>query len=148
MVWNLTESPRANSSRHISSIPVLFNLATLVGFCVIMAVLGGQCLSAVADGNLSSSVGIVIVALLSLVISFCGFSVLHVYERYAWIPALIAIIVATGTGGFGLKQQSPVEAAATASGVLSYGMVVASYMIPWACMASDFTTYLEPSTPP
>jgi purine-cytosine permease-like protein len=111
-----------------------------------MSVIGGQCLSAVADGSLSSAVGIVIVAILSLIISFCGFNVLHIYERYAWIPALIAIIVATGTGGSGLKQQAEAEPA-TASSVLSFGMIVASYMIPWACLASDFTTYLDPKTP-
>lgn len=96
---------------------------------------------------MSPSVGIVIVSLLSLVISFCGFSVLHVYEKFAWIPAVIAIAVATGCGGSGLKQQIPVEAPATAASVLSFGMIVASYMIPWACLASDFTTYLDPRTP-
>ncbi len=134
------------ASRYIVSIPVLLNLATLTGFCVIMCVIGGQCLSAVADGNVSATVGIVIMALLSLVISFCGFDVLHVYERYAWIPALIAIVVATGTGGYGLTQQAPVEEPATSASVLSFGMIVASYMIPWACLASDFTTYLDPKT--
>ncbi|KAJ0311380.1 hypothetical protein COL516b_002090 [Colletotrichum fioriniae] len=33
---------------------------------------------------------------------------------------------------------------ATASAVLSFGMIVASYMIPWACIASDLTTYFDP----
>ncbi|KAH8887380.1 hypothetical protein GQ53DRAFT_292659 [Thozetella sp. PMI_491] len=137
---------RYSWGRYMICLPVLLNLATLTGFCVIMAVIGGQCLSAVADGNLSATVGIVIMALLSLVISFCGFDVLHVYERFAWIPALIAIIVATGTGGTGLTQQAPPEEAPTAAAVLSFGMIVASYMIPWACLSSDFTTYLDPKT--
>ncbi|KAI8220879.1 hypothetical protein K4K53_007628 [Colletotrichum sp. SAR 10_77] len=67
--------------RYLVAVPVLLNLATLTGFCVIMAVIGGQCLSAVGEGNVSPAVGIVIVALLALVISFCGFTVLHLYER-------------------------------------------------------------------
>ncbi|KAI8188943.1 hypothetical protein K4K51_005886 [Colletotrichum sp. SAR 10_75] len=69
------------ATRYLVAVPVLLNLATLTGFCVIMAVIGGQCLSAVGEGNVSPAVGIVIVALLALVISFCGFTVLHLYER-------------------------------------------------------------------
>ncbi|KAJ0305389.1 hypothetical protein Brms1b_010845 [Colletotrichum noveboracense] len=131
--------------RYLVAVPVLLNLATLTGFCVIMAVIGGQCLSAVGEGNVSASVGIVVVALLALVISFCGFAVLHLYERFAWIPAVIAIIIAIGCGGSHLREQASTEPA-TPQSVVSFGMIVASYMIPWACLASDFTTYLEPST--
>ncbi|KAI8246518.1 Purine-cytosine permease fcyB [Colletotrichum sp. SAR 10_96] len=72
---------RFSFGRYLVAVPVLLNLATLTGFCVIMAVIGGQCLSAVGEGNVSPAVGIVIVALLALVISFCGFTVLHLYER-------------------------------------------------------------------
>jgi len=133
-------------SRYLVAVPVLLNLATLTGFCVIIVVIGGQCLSAVGNGHLSPAVGIVIVAVLSLIISFCGFNVLHIYERFAWIPAIISIVIATGCGGSHLKEQAPLEAPATAPAVLSFGMIVASYMLPWACLASDFTTYLDPKT--
>lgn len=129
--------------------PVLLNLATLTGFCVIMAVIGGQCLqAAVADDNgrdLSVSVGIVVMALLALAISFCGFGVLHAFERYAWIPALVAVAVVVGTGAADLRRQTAGPSPSPAA-VLSYGMIVASYMIPWACLSSDFTTYLKPDT--
>ncbi|KAK3315635.1 permease for cytosine/purines, uracil, thiamine, allantoin-domain-containing protein [Apodospora peruviana] len=137
---------RFSFGRYLVSVPVILNLATLVGFCTIMAVIGGQCLSAVGGGSVSPAVGIVIVSLLALLISFCGFSVLHIYERWAWIPALVSIVIAVGCGGKYLKDQAPLAAPATAPSVLSFGMIVASYMIPWACLASDFTTYLEPKT--
>ena len=116
----------------------------MTGFSIIICVVGGQCLSAVADGNLSVTVGIVIIAVVTLIISFCGYRVLHIYERYAWIPAFIATIVAVGTGGKHLVNQATPEVAPPASAVLSFAMIIASYMIPWACLASDFTTYLKP----
>lgn len=108
---------------------------------------GGQCLSAVSGGALTPDAGIIIISLLSLLISFCGFKVLHYYETYAWIPALIAIIIATGCGGSDLKKQSVPETAPTAVMVLSFGMIVAGYMIPWAAIASDLTTYFDPKVP-
>lgn len=127
---------------------VLLNLATLTGFCVVDSVIGGQALSAVTNGtSVNATVGIVIIALLSLMISFCGFKVLHFYEKYAWVPALVAITIATGIGGKHLKEQ--VEApTATASQILSFGGLVASFMLPWAALASDFSTYMHPKAPP
>ncbi|KAI1057121.1 hypothetical protein LB507_002261 [Fusarium sp. FIESC RH6] len=135
---------RYSFGRYLVSIPVLLNLATLTGFMVIIFVVGGQCLSAVSSGHLSPDVGIVIIGILSLFISFCGFKVLHYYETYAWIPAIIAITIATGCGGSELSKQAAPAAPATAPAVLSFGMIVASYMIPWAAIASDLTTYFDP----
>jgi purine-cytosine permease-like protein len=125
---------------------VILNLATLTGFCIIICVVGGQCISAV-NQHVSSTVGIVIIALCAMVLSFFGFKILHIYEMVAWIPALILITIATGCGGSKLQYQSPPAEPATAAAVLSFGMIVASYMIPWACLASDFTTYFDPAAP-
>ena len=61
----------------------------------------------------------------------------------AWAPAILMITIATGVGGSNLKNQAPTEPA-TAPAVLSFGMIIASYTIPWACLASDFTTYFSP----
>ncbi|KAI0018937.1 permease for cytosine/purines, uracil, thiamine, allantoin-domain-containing protein [Xylariomycetidae sp. FL0641] len=132
--------------RYLVSVPVLLNLATLTGFCVVICVIGGQCLSAVAGGHLTPAVGIVVIGVLALGVSFCGYDVLHHYERWAWIPALVAIVIVTGCGGAGLRLQATAEPA-TAMSVLSFGMIVASYMIPYAALASDFTTYLNPAFP-
>lgn len=139
---------RFTFGKYFVSILVLLNLATLTGFCVVDAIIGGQALSAVKSGEtISATVGIVIIALLALVIAFFGFRVLHHYERWAWIPALIALIIATGCGGKGLSQQ--VEAApATAPQILSFGGLVAGFMLPWAALASDFSTYMHPKAPP
>ncbi|KAK4550710.1 hypothetical protein LTR36_000289 [Oleoguttula mirabilis] len=131
---------------YLVSIPVILNLATLTGFCIIDSVIGGQTLSAVSGGHLTPTVGIVIIALIAMLICFCGFKVLHQYERFAWIPALIAIVVATGCGGRHLHQQVPVEAPAAAT-VLSFGALVAGFLIPWGALSSDFATYMEPQTP-
>jgi len=137
---------RFSFGRYLVSIPVLLNLATLTGFCVIICVIGGQCISAV-NSNVSANVGIVIVALCAMVISFCGFKILHWYEMVAWAPALLTIVIATGCGGSQLHMQVQPAEPATAAAVLSFGMIVASYMIPWACLASDFTTYFNPAAP-
>ncbi|RYP04860.1 hypothetical protein DL764_004183 [Monosporascus ibericus] len=137
---------RYSFGRYLVSVPVILNLATLTGFCVITCVVGGQCLSAIRDGSVSEAVGIVVIGLLALFISFCGYDVLHQYERFAYIPALICFAIVAGCGGSHLKEQADAPPT-TAKAVLSFGMIIASYMIPYAALASDFTTYLNPKFP-
>ncbi|CAK3873936.1 cytosine-purine permease [Lecanosticta acicola] len=131
---------------YLVSIPVLLNLATLTGFCVIDSVVGGLTLSSLADHGLTPTVGIVIIDILSLLVSFCGLRVLHYYDRYAWIPAAIALVVATGCGGKHLAHQTVAPPAEPAT-VISFAALVAGFLIPWSALASDFATYLEPRTP-
>lgn len=134
--------------KYFVSLLVLLNLATLTGFCVVDATIGGQALSAVMEGRtINATVGIVIISLLAMLVAFCGFRILHHYERWACVPAVIALVIATGCGGSGLTQQVDAPAA-TAQQVLSFGGLVASYMLPWAALASDFSTYMHPKAPP
>ncbi|PNP46164.1 hypothetical protein TGAM01_v200247 [Trichoderma gamsii] len=138
---------RYSFGRYIVSLPVLLNLASMTGFTVIICITGGQCISAISDGRVSINVGIVIIAVLSLFVSFCGFRILHIYETYAFIPAIISVVIATGCAGSGLKKQATPAEPATAADILNFGMIVASYQIPWAALASDFTTYFDPKVP-
>ena len=136
----------AISGLYCICIPVALNLATLTGYCIIQTVVAGQTLAAVGDGTLTPNVGIVIVAFLGMGIGFCGIKVLHQYERFAWIPAVIIIIIATGCGGKHLsKQQIMPEPGAPA--ILSFAALIAGFLIPWGALASDYVTYMDPNTP-
>ncbi|KAI1261968.1 permease for cytosine/purines, uracil, thiamine, allantoin-domain-containing protein [Xylariaceae sp. FL1019] len=126
------------------AIIVLLNLATLGGFGIICMVLGGSTLSAVSDGNIDSTAGIVIIGLIGLVVSFGGYKVLHQYERYSWILALVAIIITTGVGGKQLFKQAETAPPSPAT-IVSFAGVIAGYMIPWAALSSDISVYCDPS---
>lgn len=119
----------------------------MTGFIIIICVIGGQCISAISDGAVSPNAGIVIIALLSLLISFFGFKVLHIYETYAFIPAIIAIAIAAGCSGSSLTKQSIPDKPATAAMIMNFGMIVSSYQLPWAGLASDMNTYFHPKVP-
>ena len=129
---------------YLISIIVALNLCTIAGFGIINCVLGGSTLSAVSSGKIDSSAGIVIIAIIGLVVSFGGYKFLHQYERYSWIFALIAIIITTGVGGKGLYNQ-PEHVGSPAALIISFGGVVAGFLIPWAAMAADFAVYCDPS---
>ncbi|KAI1318466.1 permease for cytosine/purines, uracil, thiamine, allantoin-domain-containing protein [Xylariaceae sp. FL0255] len=129
---------------YLISIVVLLNIATLGGFAIIGMVLGGSTLSAVSDGHIDSTAGIVIIGLLALVVSFGGYKFLHQFERYSWIIALIAIVITTGVGGRELLKQSEQPPASPAT-IVSFIGVIAGFMIPYAGLASDISVYCDPS---
>jgi hypothetical protein len=54
--------------------------------------------------------------------------VLHIYERWAWIPVFCAIIITIGYGGNGLTQQAE-AVPVTAAPVINIIALMAGYMI-------------------
>ncbi|PFH47937.1 hypothetical protein AMATHDRAFT_76967 [Amanita thiersii Skay4041] len=124
-------------------IPCILNLIGMCGFCILNCILGGQTLAATADGDLSWAVGIVIIAVISLLVSFCGLSILNWYERLAWIPVFITFVVALGVGGKHLSSPPP-ETPATAASVLSFASTLAGFAITYSPLSSDFTSYFHP----
>ncbi|WEW57223.1 hypothetical protein PRK78_002685 [Emydomyces testavorans] len=132
-----------SSAVDTSTLYFWLNLATVSAFTIIDCVIGGQTLSAVNSNDVSVNVGIVIVAMLALCISFFGYKVLHQYERYGWIPILVSIIIASGCGGKHFSKQAH-PPPASASAVLSFGGLIAGFLIPWAALSTDFCTYILP----
>ncbi|KAG8958270.1 hypothetical protein FRC00_002890 [Tulasnella sp. 408] len=131
---------------HLVALPALLNAATMMGFMILNCILGGETLASVSDGSLSWNVGIVIIAVISLIISFCGYRVLNWYERVAWLPILIIFIIALGIGGKHLSDPPP-PVPATARQVLSFGSTIAGFVISWCALSSDFTNYMRFETP-
>lgn len=123
---------------------ILLNAATVTGFSVVAAVVGGQTLTQVSDNSISVDVGIVITSLAALAVSFSGYKFMHLYERWSWIPILIAIVICVGCGGKHLSNQTVFEPATVAS-VFGFGSLCAGFMIPFGGIVSDFAIYISPA---
>lgn len=132
-----------NVSLYVVTILLVLNAATVTGFSIVAAIVSGQTIAAINPGNVSVTVGIVIVILASFVLSLLGYQVLHIWERWQWLPNLVAITITVGVGGRHLADQQEVPAA-TASQVLSYGGLIAGYFITFGGTASDFSIYHDP----
>ncbi|KZT39428.1 purine-cytosine permease [Sistotremastrum suecicum HHB10207 ss-3] len=124
-------------------IPSVLNLTTMMGFLILNCILGGSTLASVSNGNLSWTVGIVIVAVLSLIISFCGYQVINWYERVAWFPVLIVYLIALGVSGHHLHEAPPPATPATAGTILSFASTLAGFVLTYSPLMSDYTCYLR-----
>ena len=128
------------------TIIAILNLMALVGFTLISVIVTGQTLSAVSDGKMTITVGIVLAAIIGLVISFAGYKVLHYFNTYSWAVTVVCIVIAVGCGGKHLNV--PVETEpATASLILTFGCLIAGFTLPFAGIMSDFAVYYRPDAP-
>ncbi|PPQ71506.1 hypothetical protein CVT24_006470 [Panaeolus cyanescens] len=127
-------------------VPCLLNFVMLIGFGTLTSVLGGQTLASVSDDRFSWTVGIVIFVLISLIFSFCGYTYMHWFERFAWVPVLIAFLVAFGVGGKHLGSPPP-PVPPTASSILGFAGVQAGFVMTWSGSATDFGSYLHAKAP-
>ncbi|KAH8690292.1 putative vitamin B6 transporter [Talaromyces proteolyticus] len=131
-----------------SKICALLNIVIMLGYGMIDCLVGGQVLSAVADGNMSIVVGTIIVAIITWAIVVFGMSIFHIYERWAWIPQLIALFVLVGSAGpkFDTFITSSGDARTVAGNRLSFLSLCLSGAVAWAPAGADYYVYYPPTT--
>ncbi|KAI0772946.1 permease for cytosine/purines, uracil, thiamine, allantoin-domain-containing protein [Trametes elegans] len=122
-------------------IPSILNVLSMQGYLVVNTIIGGQALAEVS-GHLSATLGIVIIALISLAITFCGCQVLHWYQTLIWIPNVIGFIVMLAVGGNQLRSArvaSPTPAPPAM--LMSFGSSLAASVVSWATLTPDYGVY-------
>ena len=111
------------------------------------SIVGGQTLAVVNPGaNIGVSVGIVVVCAIGFLASFLGYNALHLWERYQWIPNMIAILILVGCAHNHLHKQQEVAPADTTR-ILSYGGLMAGYFLTFGGTVSDYSIYHKPEAP-
>ncbi|KEF53310.1 uncharacterized protein A1O9_10758 [Exophiala aquamarina CBS 119918] len=116
------------------------NAVQQVGWAAVSCITGGLALTAVADGHVSLVVGIVVIAVVALAISFVGLNAILVYERYAWLIYFVIFMIIFGETGKYADNTTPASVTgATLSGtVLSLLAITYGSSASWCTMASDY----------
>ncbi|KIK34797.1 hypothetical protein CY34DRAFT_812678 [Suillus luteus UH-Slu-Lm8-n1] len=125
-------------------IPTILNVFSSEGFLILNCIIGGQTIASLSS-QLDDTLGIVILAIVSLVITFCGYRVIHWYESVAWIPNVIAFIVMLAVGYPQLSENLSAPAPpATLANVMSFASFLTSNIIGWCPMIPDYGVYHSP----
>ncbi|RMJ10398.1 hypothetical protein CDV36_009975 [Fusarium kuroshium] len=131
-----------------AKLPTLLNVVLMVGYTTIDCIIGGQVLSAVSGGSMTIQVGIIVVAIVTLIIAVFGMRIFHKYEQYAWIPQVIVLAVLIGTAGpyFDAAAEPTVTGSTLAANRLSFFTLCFYVPNSWAAAASDFYVYYPERT--
>ena len=129
-----------------ASIMAMFNVAACLGWSAVDVIVGAQLIAQITHAPIW--VGIVIIAVTTTLISIYGYSYVHRYERYAWIPmALIfGIITLVAAPHFHFAATPTLNLTELAS-LVSFGGAVCGTGIGWASYAADYNVHQPENTP-
>ncbi|ODV83906.1 hypothetical protein CANARDRAFT_202186 [[Candida] arabinofermentans NRRL YB-2248] len=137
----------------------LINVICCVGWGAVNIMSSAQLLHIVNNFALPPWAGCLILVLLTIIVTFFGYNVIHSYEKYAWIPnvaCFIAIIarlsiadvfvagLPNGDGTFTTWGSGKTFAGS----VLSFGSTVFGFAAGWTTFAADYTTYMKSNSNP
>lgn len=116
------------------------NTIVQVGWASVACITGGLALTAVADGHVSLVLGIIILAIVAVLISFFGLKAILVYERYAWFVFFIIFLIFFGEIGNYADNTTPASVTGKDldGSLLSLLAIVYGSSASWCTMASDY----------
>lgn len=131
-----------------NKVVAILNGIQQLGWAAVSCITGGLALTAVSDGKVSLVVGIIILAVVALIISFVGLNAILIYERYAWVIfAIIFLIIYGETGRYAdNSSHSSVHGSALAAAVLNMLSIIYGSSASWSTMASDYYAHYPVST--
>ncbi|KAI9892550.1 MAG: purine-cytosine permease [Vezdaea aestivalis] len=120
----------------------VFNLLACIGWSSVNVIVGAQLLNTV-NGNVPGYAGIIIIAMLTFVITLFGYKIVHVYEKWSWIPCFIVFLIIVGefarSGDF---VNIPMGRGKLETGsVLSFASSIFGFATGWTSYAADYTVY-------
>ena len=127
-----------------SKLIVILNIIVMLGYALLVCIIGGQILSAVSpNGSMSVVVGIVIVAVITCMVTTFGISIIHYYERFAFLPQVIVIGILYGVAAKNVDLTTPSngDAATIAGNRLSFFSLCLSAAITYSGLAGDYFVY-------
>lgn len=124
----------------------VLNIIACVGWSAANAIVGAQLLNAVND-QVPGYAGILIITFCTLIVTFCGYKFVHMYEYWSWIPTCIVFIIVFGTFAHsGDFINIPMGVGISEMGAcLSFGSTVYGFATGWTSYAADYTVY-QPKT--
>ena len=118
----------------------LLNTIQQLGWSAVGCITGGLALQAVSNGHISIAVGIAVIAVCSLCVSFIGLKAILVYEKYAWLIYFIIFMIIFGMTGKYTDNQTPssLTGLSLSGTVLSLLAIVYGSSASWCTIASDY----------
>ena len=91
---------------------------------------------------------IAIIGVITLVVTFFGYRIVHLYEKYSWIPVLVIFIVYAGLIGSSVTVGDwGGSGSGEAAGVLSLGAAIVGFAVGWSSLAADYSCKLKEEIP-
>lgn len=132
---------------HGVKIIAFFNCLACIGWSSVNTIVGAQLFQAV-NSDMPGWGGILVIAFATFFVCCFGYRIVHMYEKYSWIPSFIIFMVILGEFAHsGQFYNIPLEVGKGEAGsILSFGASVFGFATGWTSYAADYTVYQPRST--
>lgn len=126
-----------------------FNVISCIGWNAINVIPAVQML--VSLGNLPPWAGCIIFVVITCVMACFGYKVIHMYERWSWIPNFIVYLIMIARMAKAKKfvwEAPDGSTVVTAGNVFSYITTIFGFVAGWSPSAADYFVYMPSDTSP
>lgn len=119
------------------------NMVACVGWGAVNIMASAQLLHIINGGVCPPWAGCLILVVCTILVTFFGYHVIHQYEKWSWIPNMVAFIaiIARMAMSKNFTWGTTVGGETTAGNVLSFGGSIFGFATGWTTYASDYTVY-------
>jgi len=119
------------------------NIIACIGWSMVNSIVGGQIILEVSDGKCPLAVGIILIAIISLIVALFGYKVVHQYERYSWVLTLILFAIVAGLGAKSFANIPMPSGKGEMASVLSFGAAVFGFAVTWCSLTMDYNVNMS-----
>jgi NCS1 nucleoside transporter family len=123
------------------------NIISAIGWSMVNSIVGGQVILAVSDGKCPIPVGVILIAIISLIVSLFGYNIIHQYERYSWILMLIIFCIVAALGAHSFVNIPMPSGKGEMASVLSFGAAVFGFSVAWCSFTMDYNVNMKADIP-
>lgn len=123
-----------------------FNVLACIGWSSVNVIVGAQLFNTV-NPNMPGWAGILVIAAATFFVTLFGYKIVHMYERWSWIPSFIIFLIVLGEFAHsGQFSNIPMGSGKEEAGsVLSFAASVFGFATGWTSYAADYTVYQPPT---
>jgi purine-cytosine permease-like protein len=114
---------------------------------MVNSIVGGLVIQELSDGKCPLVVGVILIAIVSLLVALLGYKFVHHFERFSWIVMLILFCIVAGLGAKHFVNIPMGVGKAEAASVLSFGGAVFGFAVAWIALTPDYNVNMREDIP-
>jgi purine-cytosine permease-like protein len=114
---------------------------------MVNSIVGGQVIATLSNGKCPLEVGVILIAIISLVIALLGYKFVHHFERFSWMVMIVLFCIVAGLGAKHFVNIPWGSGTAEAASVLSFGGAVFGFSVAWISLTADYNVNMRTDIP-
>lgn len=114
---------------------------------MVNSIVGGQVIETLSNGKCPLVVGVILIAIISLIVALLGYRFVHLYERVSWIIMITLFCIVAGLGAKHFVNVPMGSGSAESASVLSFGGAVFGFAVAWISLTADYNVNMKVEIP-